>query len=300
MRKAAVSGQFYPGDARELRKQIESCFKQDLGAGMPKVSMKLNKIYGAVVPHAGYTYSGACASHVYKEICELNKKDLPETFIILGPNHTGHGKSSFSLSMEDFETPLGIARNNNEFSELLVKKAEELNIDLKQDETANKYEHSIEVQLPFLQYIYSLINSQFNIVPVVVSTLDYDRCVNAADMIAGLIKEHNKKICILASSDFTHYGSSYGFMPFPSDKNTKDKLRQLDRNVINNILKFDYNNFYKEAVKTTICGTAAILIAIDMCKNLGAKKASLLKYYSSGDITSDYKNAVGYAAMTFI
>ncbi len=303
MRKAVVAGQFYALNSKALNKQVKSCFKHKLGGGMPRVPFKQEKIFGAVVPHAGYPYSGPCASYVYKKIVELDKKNFPDTFIILGPDHSGYAKTFFSLSLEDFETPFGLVKNDSEFGKRLIeeKKESEVQAEIQVDELAHKYEHSIEVQLPFLQSISKLrkLEKEFKIVPIIVSTLDYEKCSNMGKKISEIIKKSNKKICIIASSDFTHYGTAYGFLPFTSDKNTKNNLYELDKKSINYILKLKSKDFYEQATKTTICGAAPIIIAMETCKSLGSKKARLLKYYTSGDVTEDYSNAVGYASIVF-
>ncbi|MCL6500939.1 MAG: AmmeMemoRadiSam system protein B [Candidatus Pacearchaeota archaeon] len=294
MRRAIVAGQFYSDTKEALEKEIESCFRHKLGAGMPRIPLKDTKIYGIIVPHAGYFYSGACASHAYKALGELNKKLFPDTFILLGPNHSGQGKALFSLSSEDFKTPLGVVENDTELDFALMQETSLFG--LQKDETAHQYEHSIEVQLPFLQFISKLAKKDFKIVPIVVSTLDYEMIVKVASKIANVCKEEGKKVCIVASSDFTHYGPNYGFLPFPASE-ARTKLKELDRKAINHILGLGGKEFYKEATKTTICGAGAITLAIEACKSMGAKKAELLKYYTSGDIAKDYRNAVGYASI---
>lgn len=295
MRNAIVAGQFYLSEKSGLKRQIESCFLNRLGPGaLPRAFPQKARKIGLIVPHAGYQFSGACAANGYKALVEVSKKDLAETFIILGPNHGGYGKTPFSLSLENFETPLGLVEND-ELSSALI---EELSsIGLQQDETAHKFEHSIEVQLPFLQFCYGLMKKEFRIVPIIVSSVDYESCIKLAKGIAKVLedKKLEKKVCIIASSDFTHYGLNYGFVPFT--KNVRENLYALDKAAIEKILKFDSKGFYDKATATTICGAAPILIAIEISKALGAKTAKLLKYYTSGDVLNDYSNAVGYASV---
>lgn len=298
MRKPIVAGQFYSAVRKELSEQIESSFKHSLGAGMPRVPAKQKKIYGCVVPHAGHVYSGPCASHAYKELAELSKNNFPNTFILFGPNHSGYGRALFSLSFEDFETPLGIIKNNTELGKEILEQTSHLG--LQEDNQAHQYEHSIEVQLPFIQFISKFVKKEQKplIVPIIVSTQEYDKCLAVGRKIAQLVKESERNVCFIASSDFTHYGTNYGFIPFtPSE--AKTRLKDLDRKSINHILKLNSYDFYKEATKTTICGASTITTAIEACKTLGSKKAILLKYYTSGDVSKDYSNAVGYAAVVF-
>ncbi|MCX6742557.1 MAG: AmmeMemoRadiSam system protein B [Candidatus Pacearchaeota archaeon] len=306
MRKAIVAGQFYSAEEEELKKQIESCFKNKFGPGGIKglnlnnsKSPSIKLIRGLISPHAGYIFSGACASHGFSEFLKLKKENLPKTFILLGPNHSGHANSSFSLSLEDFETPLGIVKNNKELGKKLLEKCKSEG--LIQDELAHKHEHSLEVQLPFLQYIYELKKTDFQIVPIVISANKYEDCTNLAESIAEVLKKINEKskenVCIIASSDFTHFGSNYGFKPF--SKNIKENLYSLDNKAIDSILQFNSKEFYGKAMETTICGTFGIIILIEILKKLGVKKSKLLKYYTSGDIIHEYDSAVGYASIIF-
>jgi len=282
MRKPIAAGKFYAATKSDLNKQIESCFKHRLGAGMPKVPLREKEIYGLIVPHAGYAYSGPCASHAYKELAQLNKENFPDTFIILGPNHSGFGKSLFSLTFEDFETPLGVMKNDTKLGKKILEQTSHLG--LQEDSEAHRFEHSIEVQIPFIQFISKIVKKEQKpkIVPIVISTLEYNKCLALGRKISGVIedeKKENKKICIIASSDFTHYGLAYGFLPFNKDE-AKIKIKELDRKAIHQILKLNSLGFYNEAIKTTICGTAGIVTAMESYKDK-VKKAKLLKYYST-------------------
>ena len=292
MRKAIGAGSFYPANAKELKQQIKNSFLGEFGPKeMPRKGSK--KVYGAIAPHAGYIYSGRCAAWAYKAIAEAEKAD---TFIILGTNHTGYAESCFAVSTEDFETPLGIVRNDKEFSQVLLEaKKMRFSIDETQcDKMAHQQEHSIEVQLPFLQFIFQ---DKFKIVPVICQ-IAYDKSYeDFAKLIAGTAKKLKRKICIIASSDFTHYGISYGFVPFASD--VKKNLYEIDNKAIELISKFKTKEFLDYACRTTICGAGAIASAMEICKMLGSEKAELLKYYTSGDISGDYNTAVGYASILF-
>ena len=222
-----------------------------------------------------------CEDYYNKEIGESK---LPDVFIILGLSHSGHGSC---ISLEDWETPLGIVKNDKDFGKALMK-----NTGLKQDEMAHNQEHSIEVQLPFLQFI---SEDKLKIMPIIASPdVAYDEL---AKNIAKTIKEENKKACIIASSDFTHYGVNYGYFPFQN--NVKDNLYDLDNKAIKHIKELDAYRFldYTEQTGATICGKFPIAVMLDTCKSLGGKNAKLLKYYTSGDIIKDYSSAVGYASI---
>jgi AmmeMemoRadiSam system protein B len=299
MRNAVVAGQFYSIDREELLEQIESCFKHKLGKKLSKTKTKSksnsksikSNFLGLISPHAGYVYSGPCATHGFAFMLKTN---LPDTLILLGPNHTGNAQAEFSLSLEDFETPLGIIKNNEELRKELIKASKGL---IQNDETAHKSEHSLEVQLPFLQYIYQRAKKEFKIIPIVLSTQDYDKCIKVAALLSGIIKK-DSSIGVIASSDFTHYGPGYGFMPFSYNKETKKNLYDLDKKAIAEIINLNPEAFFQRAIKTTICGFAPIVVLTELSRIL-KKQTKLLKYYTSGDISKDYSSAVGYASIAF-
>jgi AmmeMemoRadiSam system protein B len=141
-RKAAYAGQFYERNEQALDKQIAECFEDKNGPGSLPLSKRNGKIKAIIAPHAGYVYSGPCAAWAYKEIAETEFADI---YIILGPNHSGSGNA---ISMEGYETPFGVARVDQEFVKALLEKNDEIKI----DEEAHAQEHSIEVQIPFLQF----------------------------------------------------------------------------------------------------------------------------------------------------
>jgi AmmeMemoRadiSam system protein B len=275
IREPAVAGQFYAGDKEGLIKQIEASFKSKFGPGeLPEVS-ESKKVLGAVVPHAGYVFSGPCASHVYAEIAASEK---PDVFVILGTNHRMAGGNSTMLGT--WKTPLGKAKINDEF-------ARELDINI--NEEVHRFEHSIEVQLPFLQYI---LKNKLSFVPILVSDIkDLDKKIVTA------IGSTGKGITTIASSDMTHFGFNYGFLPFVD--NVKENMQKLDGEAIEKIKALDDNGFlkYLEKTEATICGSMPIVTLIRVCKALGAERAKLLKYYTSGDMIGDYSSAVGYASL---
>jgi MEMO1 family protein len=284
MRRAQVAGQFYPSNAEVLRKQIDNLLSNlDVSA----IKLEGNKnIRAVIVPHAGYIFSGKCAAFAYR----LFSKEKVDTFIILGTNHSGLG-SKISLSVEDFETPLGVVETDILVIEKMIKKAEGSNIDLTVDEKAHKYEHSIEVQLPFIQSI-----SKSRIVACLLRDMEEKDAHIFGKIISDIVKEKGKKIVVLASSDFTHYGPSYNFLPFQD--NVKQNIQNLDNKVIEKILNLDVSGFFQETRKSTICGKDAISVLIETSRNLNLK-AEKLCYSTSGDVTEDWKNVVGYASIAF-
>jgi len=293
MRRPIVEGQFYESDFNKLDQQIQACFKGRLGPGVlpSKPEKSSAKVKGAVIPHAGYIYSGQCAAWVYKEIAE---SPAPNIFIVVGPNHSGGGHSKVSISLEDWKTPFGVVQNNTRFARKLIA-AYDL---IKQDEDAFAKEHSVEVQLPFLQFI-SAKKFSLSFIPMVVRDITFEECQKIADTIEKIADELNFKVTVIASSDFTHYGASYGYLPF-IDK-IKENLYGLDGSAINFITKMDSKGFYNHVkeYKMTICGFEPIVIAMEVSKLFFAKKAKLLTYYTSGDVVDNYKQAVGYAGIIF-
>lgn len=278
-RNPVVAGQFYPKDPEELKKEIEKCFVSEFGpGGLPKKA-RTKQILGAIAPHAGYPFSGPAAAFSYKEIAESK---MPHTYVIIGPSHMGYPSS---VSLEDWKTPLGTAKNDNEFGKALVE-----NSRIKINEEAHSTEHSIEVQIPFLQFT----TDKFKFCPVMAShDLSYKEIAEAIKMAAEQLK---RKIIVIASSDFTHYGSAYGYFPFT--ENIKKNMYKLDNGAIELIKKLNTEKYldYVEKKQATICGQLPIAILMETIK---AKKAELLKYYTSGDVVGEYTSAVGYASIIF-
>ncbi len=286
-RKPVVAGMFYPGNFSDLDKIINWCFEESkFGPACLPSNKRTKKIIGGVCPHAGYPYSGPAAAWVFKEIAE---SEFPDLFIILGTSHSG---STSCISLEDWETPFGLVKVNKAFGERFAKKS-----GLIVNEAAHSNEHSIEVQLPFLQFVNKDKLTLIRILPILVSH-DVDP-TGIAEAIAETIKETKKKVIIIASGDFTHYGLNYGYMPFRD--NVKENLHKLDKGAIEFIRKLDTSGFRDYINKTgaTICGRDSISVLIETMKVLMAKKAKLLHYYTSGDIVGDYSNAVGYGAIVF-
>lgn len=261
MRAPAVSGQFYPHNKNDLLREISRCFID--------VPQTRKNVLGAVVPHAGYIYSGKTAAHVYASLPDAG------TFVMLGPNHTGYG-SSVSVSSETWSTPLGEVGADLEFIRALPKRI------IYQDETAHKYEHSLEVQLPFLQYRFK----DFKIVPICMGMQDEETAIEVGQEIAEAVSKVDKKVVIIASSDFTHY--------------KPDKVaRENDKYYIESILSMDIPGFYQRLQKrdASVCGYGPIAAMLAAAKSLGAKKSVLLNYSTSGDATGDVSAVVGYAGI---
>jgi len=289
IRQPIVADQFYREDFAELNEQIESCFKSKLGPSVLPGKRTAKRILGMISPHAGYQFSGPCAAWAYKEVAEA---EIPETFILLGPNHSYPGDEELIFNLDqDWQTPLGKIQLDKELGKKLLEKLPFAT----NNPIYHSNEHSIEVQLPFLQYATRDKLNDLKILPIMVNFLDLEH----AKAFAKALTELTTNITIIASSDFTHYGPIYGYTPFTTK--TKDKLHNQDTKAINYIRRLDSKSFLKFIKKTdtTICGASPVIYLLETLKLLDSKTNRLLIYYTSGDITKDYTNAVGYASIIF-
>ena len=276
VRYPAVAGFFYEGDPDALKRRIEWCFKHKLGPGsIPSVGEKgERKIIGLVSPHAGYMYSGPVAAHSYGELAKDGK---PDVVIILGPNHTGMGSGVSIVDSGSWRTPLGSIEINSEIARKIVKNSEVIAV----DDLAHEQEHSIEVQLPFLQYIYG---NEFTFVPICMMLQMKDICVDVGNAIAKAIRDVNA--VIIASTDFTHYE------PY-------DKAYDKDGKVLKAIESLDPELMLKlvDSIPVSMCGPGPVAAMLYAVRQLGAAKATILKYATSGDVTGDKFSVVGYGSV---
>ncbi len=287
IRKPAVAGQFYDSKKEDLIDTIENCFKDKRGPGkIPEKKEKQKEIKGVVVPHAGLVFSGAIAAHSYKEIFENSFSD---TFIILGPNHTGIGSKISMMKKGSWQTPLGKIKIN----EKLAEKIHSGIID--DDKTAHLQEHSIEVQLPFLQYLAK--NKEISFVPIAMSMQDKDTNKEVGKIIADAIKKVDEKVVIIASSDFSHVGFNYMSMP-PAGTNVDEYAKTQDKKAIDEILKLDPDKLVEVVSKENIsmCGYGPVSVMLHASKINGAKKGELLKYGTSYELHPG-SSCVGYGAI---
>lgn len=260
MRPCAVSGMFYPSDPDHLEQLLAKFFKD---AGNDRNSK------GIVVPHAGYIYSGRVAALSYASI----HPGFSGTFILVGPSHRGF---ETCVSMVPWETPLGIVDNDNELGE-------SLNID--PDEISHQDEHSLEVQVPFIKYRFP----RARITPIMMGRQDYRSALVLSEQISSAIKRTGRDVRIIASSDFSHYVHA-------------DVARKNDLYAIETLYKFDIPEFYRRVGERNItaCGYGPISAMLLACQEEGARKAELIHYATSGDITGDNAAVVGYAAISVI
>ncbi|MHA1333460.1 MAG: AmmeMemoRadiSam system protein B [Candidatus Odinarchaeia archaeon] len=291
---------FYPGDKDKLTKTISSCFlDKTFGPGaLPKLNMEgKREIIGGISPHAGYIYSGSIAANLYHSLAEDGS---PDVFIILGPSHRGYPGVAL-MKDSAWLTPLGEVETDNDLGEILLNHA--LTSEGKlivSDDWPHITEHSLEVQIPFLQYVYG---DDFKILPIVCGGLNLATCKKLGEIIAESIKESGKDACIIASTDMTHYGSMfYGFAPVgdsPIDKVIK-WVYETDGRIIKAIENLDSNGVFSEAKKTTMCGYIPVTILIEAGIRMGASKVKVLKYATSYDTQGSRDAIVGYLSATVI
>ena len=280
VRYPAVAGAFYESDSRSLRRRLEWCFKHGLGPGRLPASEPTagEPPLGLVSPHAGYMYSGPVAAHGYYE---LSLRDAPDVVVIVGPNHHGLG-APVALSTHDaWRTPLGDVRVDRDFVSALTRRGvAEL------DDAAHMYEHSIEVQLPFLQYAYGERASQLRIVPIAMLLQNPDVSEELGRAIHEVSEELGARPLVIASTDLTHY-------------EPQGSAQEKDRAAIDAILRMDPRRLYDVVVERdiTMCGVGPVMTLIAYANSVGAAKATLLKYATSGDVTGDYSSVVGYASV---
>ena len=263
IRKPAVAGQFYPAQETTLREMIR---------GMVDEEVEKEEIIGLVSPHAGYIYSGPVAGAVFSRV------KLKDTFIIMGPNHTGMGKPLSIMTEGTWETPLGKAEIDSELARHILAGSKHL----QEDSKAHHYEHSIEVQIPFLQYF----KQDIKIVPITLAHASGAAYQEIGKEIAQAIKDLSREAVIIASSDMTHY-------------EPQESAHRKDEKAIEAILELNEDELLKrvDELDISMCGYAPTVALISAAKKLGATSGELVRYQTSGDTTGDYSAVVGYAGI---
>lgn len=280
VRAPAVAGTFYPADPNELIKLIEWSFTHPLGPGsLPKVSeVRRKESVGFMVPHAGYIYSGPVAAWAYHK---LAREGVPETIIIIGPNHTGVGSPISIMPPSIWETPLGTVQVDAEATEEIVKESGIVDV----DSSAHAYEHSLEVQVPFLQYLFG---GNFKIVAIVMALQTPEAARALAEGIYNAMRNLDRDYVVLASSDLNHYESH--------EVTVKKDMLALEK-----ITALDTDGLYKVLLEHDIsmCGPGPVMTVMELTKKFGGDKGILLKHATSGDTSGDYSQVVGYASVQF-
>ena len=263
IRAPIVAGQFYPAAATQLREMIETFIDEKADK---------EEVIGLLSPHAGYVYSGPVAG------ATISRVKFKDTFIILGPNHTGHGKPLSIMTEGTWQTPLGDVAIDTELGKQILSTSRHL----QEDHLAHQYEHSIEVQIPFLQYF----KPDIKIVPIMLAHASGAVYKEIGREIAGAVKALNREVVIIASSDMTHY---------EPQESAKDK----DSQAIEAMLDLDEEDLLKriDELDISMCGYAPAVSLISAVKELGAGEAELVRYQTSGDASGDYARVVGYAGI---
>ncbi|MEM1506845.1 MAG: AmmeMemoRadiSam system protein B [Candidatus Bathyarchaeia archaeon] len=280
IRYAKYAGSFYAGSKTSLSRQIEECFTHRFGPGkVPAVAEKgPRNIVGLICPHAGYMYSGPVAANAYYRLALDGKVDV---FVILGPNHQGIGSGVAIMDQGVWRTPLGDVEVDSDLAKEVLRQSDIIDV----DDSAHAYEHSIEVQLPFLQYIYGLAGLSFKFVPICFLMQDLETGREVGRALAKAIQ--NRNAAIIASTDWTHY-------------EPHRQAYEKDMEAIKAVIQLNEELFYSilESRNITACGYGPVVALVSAAKEVGAKSAELLSYKTSGDITGDKSAVVGYAAIT--
>jgi AmmeMemoRadiSam system protein B len=284
VRKPTVAGQFYEGSPKELLEQVKSCFLHRLGPqSLPKREPSSERrSLGFIVPHAGYMYSGPVAAHSYYVLSEERK---PTVIVLVGPNHSGVGPSVSVYPGGYWETPLGKVPVNAELAKLIVEHSKFARLDT----SAHEYEHSIEVQIPFLQYV---LGDGFSIVPITMlnqTPKTAEDVAKATITAAQTLYGDPRNVVIIATTDLTHYE------PYEVAY-VKDKL------VLDKILSLDPEGLFKTVLdrEISMCGPGSVMTLLYVAKTLNAKTVKLLKYATSGDVTGEKGWVVGYASVQIL
>ena len=295
-RKAVNAGRFYPRFKEELTSLIDKCFlDSEFGPGKEFiVGNKIEKrmILGGICPHAGYTYSGAAAAFTYQK---LFSEGIPKTIIILGTQHTGYQDISV-MKTGEWETPLGNLKINTELAQEILNDGSFINDDSAFLGFPHGREHNIEVQLPFIKYCATKAKSDIKIVPIKIGTTKFKKIQDIGETLGRILKD--KDVAIVASSDMTHKSPENVLKPAKDLK----KMKIADDKVINCIEKFNWMDALQNALSTTVCGPQTIATLMIACKEMGAIKTEILKYYNSyekmgGSGPCDY--SVGYLSAIF-
>ena len=263
-RAPAVADRFYPGDPEQLRSTMD-IFVPTVAAEEKKEALAV------VMPHAGYVYSGATAG------ATISRVRVPETVLIMGPNHHGRG-AALALGTENWRMPMGTVAIDRQLAAGILQHSAQV----VEDSEAHLFEHSLEVQVPFLQQV----QQQLRIVPIVVSHIPYDLCRTVARDLAAAIREHRQPVLIVASTDMSHYES-------------RQQAAKKDRLAIERILALDPQGLYATVLgsRISMCGVIPTTIALLAALELGATRAELVRYTDSGETSGDISQVVGYAGL---
>jgi AmmeMemoRadiSam system protein B len=263
VRMPAVAGKFYSADPVQLRQELSEMIPQDKPA----------KAIGVIAPHAGYVYSGSAAGKVYAAV------EVPDAVIVLGPNHTGMGAAAALAPSGEWLTPFGLVPVNDRLSQLIMKHAPLV----REDSSAHRFEHSLEVQVPFLQYR----NPHVCIAALCLSLPDFDSISRVGTGIARAIAEYGADVLMVASSDMTHYESAAKAKA--KDALALERLANMDPEGLLQVCR-DH--------EISMCGVIPATAMLVAAKALGATASRLVCYTNSGEVSGDLDAVVAYAGLT--
>ncbi len=300
IRKPAVAGGFYPRFKDELKSSIDNCFlDKNFGPGKAlEIGTSTERtIFGGISPHAGYTYSGPATAITIHNLCS---EGAPDTVIILGTQHTGYYNVGI-MESGMWETPFGKIQIDDDLAKSILNESSIIT----QDESAflgfpHGREHNIEVQLPFIQYISMKAKKEIKFIPIKIGAMDFEKIKEIGEKIGRSVKKQSdtKDIVIIASSDMTHKSPKN----FSKPKKDLEDMLKADELVMNSIKTYNESETLKNAKKTSVCGPQTISTAMCACREIGASKAEILKYYNSyekmgGKGPCEY--SVGYLSAIF-
>ena len=263
MRPPAVAGTFYPAEDAAL---------QGMLLELTSFPPRQRRAILLVGPHAGYIYSGSVAGQLYRSV------DLPDRFVILCPNHTGRGARFAIMSAGQWRTPLGTVPIDSALATRLKERCPLL----EEDERAHAREHSLEVHLPFLQFLHP----GFTFVPICIGAASVSELQTLGEAIADVVAGNAQQILLISSTDMTHYEPAR-------------VARQKDDKALQAILRLDGVGLYQavERFAISMCGYAPTTAALFAAQRLGASQGELVRYANSGDVTGDYGSVVSYAGI---
>jgi MEMO1 family protein len=288
MRPPAVAGSFYPAERGALDRTVEASFLHPLGPGglPPPVAPRRPGLSALIVPHAGFRYSGPIAAHAF---AALAADGLPDALVIVGPNHRGVGGLA-DLSSEDWRTPLGTLRQHAALRDALAGGIVEV------DDAAHAPEHSVEVQVPFLQWLATRAERELPFVPMLMALQDETTAAEVGEALAGAIQSSGIDAVLVASSDLMHAGPNYDARP-PRGQRVDAFARERDGHALKAIEAMEPAKVL-DACRVhdiNMCGAGPVAAVLDAAKRLGATRAELLAHATSYDI-EPHHSCVGYAA----
>jgi AmmeMemoRadiSam system protein B len=278
IRRPAVAGSFYPGTSRKLQGMINEFLKD--------ARSEEYEAFGIVAPHAGYVFCGKTFAKVYKSV-----ENIYESVVILGPNH--YGKNGICTCAGIWQTPLGNLKTDDEFLKELEK------CEIPDDPQAHLWEHSIEVQLP---WIISTLGFK-SIIPISVNPIYFDvkEMKELGKILYEISQKLDKKLLVVASSDFTHYGMAYNYMPFRgSSSEILEKIKQLDMKLIKAISDVAVERVIEIGSESTACGYGCVAAMLEYAKLAGAKEAKLVDYRTSYEVSKTTDAIVAYAGIVVV